>query len=98
MPAYLYDLGASASSSGHRPIGVFHQLRANNMKATCRMHKNCVLWLTLRGQSAEEAEDDLAKWVSLASAAGGGISEDAHWQAAQVLKRSYGMVLRPPRR
>lgn len=75
-------------------MGTLHQLKSNNYKATCKIHKQCVLWVTLRGQTTQQTESDLVRWLSLATEVGGNISVEGHAKEARDIKVAYGMQLR----
>lgn len=92
--ANVFDLGSASSSARRRPVGTLHQLKSNNYKATCKIHKQCVLWVTLRGQTTQQTESDLVRWLSLATEVGGNISVEGHAKEARDIKVAYGMQLR----
>ena len=73
-------------------IGVVHVVRVGSIKATCSVHKRCGCWLTLRGRSHDEGEQDAASWLAAAAERGEAVDEDEHWRRSQALKRPYGML------
>lgn len=64
----------------------------NGLKATCRSHKNCVLWLSAAAVTAPDKEPlaDIVQWAF----DGDSMQADDHWRAAQKLKLAYGMKVR----
>ena len=64
----------------------------NGLKAKCRSHKDCVLWLSAAAITAADREPlaDIVQWAF----DGERMLAADHWRAAQTLECSYGMKVR----
>ena len=64
----------------------------NGLKAKCRSHKDCVLWLSAAAVTTADREPlaDIVQWAF----DGDRLPPAEHWRAAQQLKLSYGMKVR----
>lgn len=74
--------------------GVLHRVNDQGVKLTCKFHKACVGWLCDRGRTHQETQHDLWQWLSRALPGTESMNEQPHLQAAQSLKKSYGMRVR----
>jgi hypothetical protein len=88
-------IGRYLSSTGDT-VEVLHQIRNRSWKATCKLHKNCILWISRKGDMQDAAADrkahaDTCQWIADGMPGGPSNSEDGHWAAARVLKQAYGM-------
>ena len=88
----------AASSSSAAPLarhlGAIHKVNDPGLKATCKEHKRYNCWVTGKEKTQEDLQEELIQWLALADPAGAAMSENAHWVAAQDLKRKAGMRLR----
>ena len=76
------------SSSTSSVLGVLHQLSPWSLKATCRNHPNCVLWLSYKDEALQaQVLQDLCTWIREGLPEGTTPGEQKHWQAARRYKR-----------
>lgn len=87
--------GCSFSDACGKRVGKIHRIGTSGIKATCQLHAGCVCWLTSMPNGIEQAQLDLATWLSKA-APPLSFSGDVHRDSGDDLKRTYGM--RPRRR
>ena len=68
---------------------------SSSLKATCRRHRDCVLWVTKRLHGADRLSllIKYLEWGSLRS-----LDEDGHFRALWQVKREYGMQPRLPKK
>ena len=81
-------------SNNVREVGKIQKINKVSCTATCKLHAHCVCWVTRRERTEEELNIDLVKWIARASPPDE-LTENVHWNAAQALKRAYGMVVKP---
>jgi len=79
----FYDTG------GRIFLGVLHQVGPAGLKATCKLHRRCVCWLT-SVPDVNVAEADLVRWF----AGGQSASSMQHQEEAARIKTAYGMRVR----
>lgn len=87
MTARVLDI---ADDAGTECVGILHVVREGSVKAPCRLHRECALWLAFKDKPASEAEADVVHWLSC----GRGATEAAHEHQARSVKQRYGMRLR----
>ena len=75
-------------------LGFVHIMRADSLKMTCKVHKGCVVWMTLRHHSQEQGIADLCAWLASAAESGENLDDAAHHARGVALKRAYGMRVR----
>jgi hypothetical protein len=95
-PILLAFTGAETGIVGRflhaeRIVGLLHKVGVRSLKATCKLHRNCTLWLTLSGQDQLAAgQVAMCAWFR----AGLTATDNCHWQHACRIKQSFGMRIK----
>lgn len=71
-------------------LGVIHTVGIKGVKATCKQHRSCILWVTSYSDG-NACERDLVQWLAAKC------EKPAHLQQAYDTKVKYGMKPRPLR-
>ena len=74
-------------SDSRAPIGRVHSIASRSLKATCRKHCKCILWVNVPPGKYIEILADTYKWLAKSREQG----PAAHQESARAIKRSWGM-------
>ena len=79
-------------------VGTMHNMGPYSLKATCKQHRSCTCWVTLRGprtnkEEFDSLEMDLICWLAH------GLTDAAaeHRSRSVEVRRTKGMAVRTPR-
>ena len=92
----------SVSSSGplepaaRKLVGLLHKVNGQGVNLTCKEHRDCVCWVTLRYCGVEDLMSDLVARAAQATTGGGNVSAQARCSASRDLKRKHGLRLKEP--
>lgn len=96
LVANVFASGAASSTGppSMQRVGVLHRVNEFGLKMTCKVHKDCVCWITCRNRSLMDVQNDLVAWLARAASNREPVSADEHGRLSRDLKVAHGMKVR----